>query len=179
MKNKPSKESTDLVTKTLESVGVKQGQILLDFGCGTGDYSIPAAQIVGDKGLVYALDMDEASLQDLRHYAQSQQVENIKTIKTSGELKIPVENNSVDFVLLYDVLHSYYFTVSERQILYNEIFRIAKPGAIISIFPKHINWEILMNELEHAKFHFKEKHFVTLLHYHGVDRDNVFNFCLA
>ena len=35
---------------------IREGQYFLDFGCGTGDFTIPAAKIVGKKGRVFALD---------------------------------------------------------------------------------------------------------------------------
>jgi len=37
-------------------MGIKRGQTILDFGCGSGNYANPAALIVGRKGKVYALD---------------------------------------------------------------------------------------------------------------------------
>jgi len=33
----------------------------------------------------------------------------------SGELKTPLRDESIDMVLLYDVLHSYYFSADERK----------------------------------------------------------------
>jgi len=39
----------------LREIGVKPGQIVLDFGCRAGHYTIPAAKIVGNKGIVYAV----------------------------------------------------------------------------------------------------------------------------
>ena len=35
---------------------VKEGQILLDYGCGIGFFTVIAARMVGEKGKVYALD---------------------------------------------------------------------------------------------------------------------------
>jgi precorrin-6B methylase 2 len=50
---------------TLRSIGITNGQILLDFGCGSGNYVIPAARIVGDEGVVYALDKNYYALDAL------------------------------------------------------------------------------------------------------------------
>ena len=38
----------------LRKIGLKEGQTVLDFGCGEGHYAIPAAKIVSNKGKVYA-----------------------------------------------------------------------------------------------------------------------------
>lgn len=44
-------------TKFLEHTGISPGWNVLDYGCGTGSYSIPAAQLVGPMGKVYAADI--------------------------------------------------------------------------------------------------------------------------
>lgn len=42
----------------LRGVGVTPGTTIVDFGCGTGGYSIPAAHIVGPGGRVLSVDME-------------------------------------------------------------------------------------------------------------------------
>ncbi|MCK4241582.1 MAG: class I SAM-dependent methyltransferase, partial [Candidatus Atribacteria bacterium] len=55
----------------LKRVGIKEGQIVLDFGCGEGNYTIPAAKIVGNKGKVYGLDEDRYKLKELEEKVKS------------------------------------------------------------------------------------------------------------
>ncbi|MCK4972036.1 MAG: methyltransferase domain-containing protein, partial [Candidatus Heimdallarchaeota archaeon] len=43
--------------KVVEEIGIQPGNVVLDYGCGLGSFSIPAAKIVGEKGKVYALDI--------------------------------------------------------------------------------------------------------------------------
>jgi len=43
--------------RTLREMGIQKGQTVLDYGCGIGSFSIPAAKMVGDDGVVYALDI--------------------------------------------------------------------------------------------------------------------------
>jgi len=162
--------------EVLREVGIKKGQIVLDFGCGSGYYTIPAAKIVGNKGKVYALDKDRSCLHEVMQRAKSWRLENIQIIQTSGELKIPLEDESVDVVLLYDVLHSHYFSLSDRKELLAEIHRLSKPNALISVFPKHMDSEILRDEMEEANFHFERKIFVTLFHAQRLEEDYLLNF---
>ena len=68
------------VLQLLKDVGIKAGQIVLDFGCGSGTYTVPAARIVGDKGKVYALDKDSEVLNKLMQRAQSVGLNNVRRI---------------------------------------------------------------------------------------------------
>ena len=43
--------------KILEAAGIKKGQTVFEVGCGPGFFTIPAAQIVGGQGHVYACDI--------------------------------------------------------------------------------------------------------------------------
>ncbi|MCD6170174.1 MAG: class I SAM-dependent methyltransferase [Candidatus Latescibacteria bacterium] len=176
MKNDSERWLKEKAKELLKEVGIKKGQIVLDFGCGCGYYTIPAAKIVGNKGKVYALDKDRSSLHEVMQRANSQRLENIQIIQTSGELKIPLEDESVDIVLLYDVLHSYYFSPTGRKELLAEIHRISKPNALISVFPKHMDSEDLRDEMEEANFHFERRLLVTLFHAHSLEQDYLLNF---
>jgi demethylmenaquinone methyltransferase/2-methoxy-6-polyprenyl-1,4-benzoquinol methylase len=42
--------------KILQGAGIQPGQIVLEVGCGTGFFTIPAAQLVGDEGCLVAMD---------------------------------------------------------------------------------------------------------------------------
>jgi len=162
--------------KVLKEVGIRKRQTVLDFGCGSGYYTIPAAKIVGDKGKVYALDKDRSCLHEVMQRTERQKLKNIQIIETSGELKIYLKDGSVDVTLLYDVLHSYYFSAAERKELLTEIYRISKPNALISVYPKHINLDTIKHEIEKANFHFIKKLFVTLLHNNALEQDYLLNF---
>ena len=65
----------------------------------------------------------------------SEGLENIVPEIISGELKINVETDSIDVVLLYDVLH--YIPLEKRSGLYNVVHRLLKAEGILSIYPKH------------------------------------------
>jgi hypothetical protein len=41
------------------------GNHILDYGCGTGSYSIVAARLVGDSGRVYVLDIQSLAIRRL------------------------------------------------------------------------------------------------------------------
>ncbi|MGQ9673736.1 MAG: class I SAM-dependent methyltransferase [Candidatus Aminicenantales bacterium] len=47
----------------LKEVGLKEGALVLDFGCGPGSYLPPLAKIVGPSGKIYALDVHPLAIQ--------------------------------------------------------------------------------------------------------------------
>jgi precorrin-6B methylase 2 len=65
----------------LRTVGIKEGQTVLDFGCGEGHYAVPAAKLVGEKGKVYAVDKDKQALDRLTKLIEENNIKNIKVIK--------------------------------------------------------------------------------------------------
>ena len=54
----------------LRDIGIKQGQVIVDFGCGAGHYTIPAAKIVGKEGTVYAIDKERSTLNQVMQRAK-------------------------------------------------------------------------------------------------------------
>jgi ubiquinone/menaquinone biosynthesis C-methylase UbiE len=162
--------------KVLKEIGIREGQVILDFGCGSGIYSLPSAKIIGAKGKIYALDKNEPELDELMRKAKSKNLRNIKIVKTSGDLKIPLEEDSVDMVLLYDVLHSYYFSVEERRKLLKEVHRVLKPNALLSVYPEHMSSEEIKREIEEANFHFEAEYLETIIHDSRYTRGHILNF---
>lgn len=52
-KSKWLKEDGEIFIK---EIGIKENQITLDFGCGEGHYTIPAAKVIGRGGKDYILN---------------------------------------------------------------------------------------------------------------------------
>jgi len=89
----------------LKQVGIRKGQKVLDFGCGSGIYSIIASKIVGSTGKIFALDKNGEKIKELRRKINSLKIKNIEIIVTTGEIPVSLENNSLNVILIYDVFH--------------------------------------------------------------------------
>jgi len=113
--------------KQLRKSGVCEGHTVLDFGCGSGHFSIAAARIVGEKGRVYALDIHPLAIRTVERKVAKNNVSNVTTILSNGKTGLPEE--SVDVVLLYRTFHQ----VKDKQGLLDELHRVMKPGGIISV----------------------------------------------
>ena len=123
----PFKRSKERLT----GAGLEKGQVVLEYGCGIGSYTIPAAQIVGDDGIVYALDIHPLSIATVSKRTAKAKLTNVKTILSDRDTGLPDE--SVDVVFLYDTFH----LVRDKQALLKELHRVLKPGGFLSADHMH------------------------------------------
>ncbi len=119
----------------LKRIGVKEGYDVLDFGAGYGHYTVPAAEVVGSGGTVYALDKKEEPLSAIGKKASDHDLTNIKPIKNTSGVNLKLPSRSVDAAFLFDVLH--YFERDKRKNLYSEVFRVLRPKKRLYVYPKH------------------------------------------
>ncbi|TEU02583.1 MAG: class I SAM-dependent methyltransferase [Dehalococcoidia bacterium] len=128
--------------KQLEKVGIKEGQTLLDFGCGSGSYVIPAARMVGENGRVDALDIHPLAISAVEKKANKEGLTNIATILSDRDTGLPDE--SIDVVLLYDVIRS----IKDKRALLKELHRVMKENGLLSILAEHIKVEDVLEIAE-------------------------------
>ncbi len=138
--------------KILREVGIQPGHIVVDFGCGTGSYSVVAGQIVGPSGKVYALDINPFAIETTSKAAQKKGLSNIETI--CSDCTTGLKNESVDVALLYDTLH----TLSEPQAVQQELHRVLKPDGVLSVSDHHLKQEQIISRItEVGLFKLEEK----------------------
>lgn len=63
--------------KILNDIGLQAGMVFMDIGCGGGFFSLLAAQLVGEKGLVYSVDTDTEAIERLKLSAEGNGLTNI------------------------------------------------------------------------------------------------------
>jgi ubiquinone/menaquinone biosynthesis C-methylase UbiE len=119
------KSDSAAVRDTLNDAGIRSGISLLDFGCGPGRYTLPAAKIVGSSGTVYAVDVHPLAIKTVERTAKKARLSNLRTIRSDCATGLPPR--SVDAVLLYDTLHD----VEDKHVVLAELLRVLKPqGAL-------------------------------------------------
>jgi ubiquinone/menaquinone biosynthesis C-methylase UbiE len=110
---------------------LKEGDFFLDAGCGAGDYAIQASTIVGESGVVYALDIWEGVIDSLVEKAASQGIRNIRAMVSDITCQLPIKDNCIDICLIATVLHA--IKTDQNWDLFKEIRRILKPGGRVAI----------------------------------------------
>ena len=62
--------------KTLRGAGIQSGQSILEVGCGTGFFTIPAARLIGDQGCLVALDVSSGFIEQVSKKVQNADLKN-------------------------------------------------------------------------------------------------------
>lgn len=130
----------------LKEVGIKPGNVVLDYGCGPGSYILPLLSLVGASGEIFALDLHPLAIKSVRDIASKNRLKNVKTIHSACDTGLP--DQSVDVVLLYDTYHG---LINPDDVL-QEINRVLKTEGILSFSDHHlrdyeIKEKILRNNL--------------------------------
>lgn len=114
--------------EALRTAGLMEGDIFADIGSGPGFFSLPASRIVGDYGIVFAIDTQEEMLLYIRDHNPPQ---NIVLLK-SEENSIPLADQEADFALLAYMLHE----AEDKVFFLEEVKRILREGGILFV----IDW---------------------------------------
>ena len=113
---------------TLLALGLRQDMAdVVDFGCGYGTFTIPAAAMTG--GTVHAFDIEPGMIEATRKKAHQRNLNNVRLYHrdfVSDGTGLP--DASVDYVMLYNILHA-----EEPAHLLSEAFRILRDGGTLGI----------------------------------------------
>jgi ubiquinone/menaquinone biosynthesis C-methylase UbiE len=118
--------------RILDEVGIEPGCRILDFGCGLGSYVVPAAEVVGQSGKVYALDIHPLAVRMVKEAVARKGVNNVETVQS--DCATGLEDGSIDVVLLYDTYHD----LEDPGAVLSELHRVLKPGGRLSFSDHHM-----------------------------------------
>ncbi len=109
----------------IAQIEVLPGNIIADFGCGAGYFSIPLSQAVGKEGMVYSLDILPQALEIVESKAKIAGVSNIIAERANLEKErgSKLNDNSADWVILKDML----FQNKGKDAIIKEAHRVLKP----------------------------------------------------
>ena len=127
--------------KVLDEVGLEEGFLVLDYGCGPGAYILPTRDLVGESGKIYALDIHPLAIRKVQELASRKGLANVKTILSDCATGLPDE--SMDVVLLYDIFHM----LGDRDGVLNELCRVLKPNGILSFSDHHMKEDKIMTKV--------------------------------
>jgi arsenite methyltransferase len=101
----------------------KKDEVCVDLGSGRGTDALRLAEIVGSEGYVYGIDISEGMIKKSSDTAKRLGISNVEFIHSTLE-NISLKSNIADVVISNCTInHS-----SDKQAVWNEIFRILKHG---------------------------------------------------
>jgi len=123
--------------KTLQVADIKPSQTILEVGCGTGFFTIPAAQMIGDLGCLVAMDASSGFLKKVAQKVQKANLNNVRIVQRDA-LDTGLETASIDKVLLFGVIP---FPLLPLDRLLPEMHRVLKPEGTMSVwlFPPFVH----------------------------------------
>lgn len=113
---------------TLERLGVVKGDTVIDIGAGSGYFSLPASEMVGSEGEVFAVDIQPEAIAIIEGKRMAEGRENLHAVLSSDEsLGLPDGIGTLAF--MYTVLHE----VDDKVAMLRNLYRVLKPGGRIAI----------------------------------------------
>jgi arsenite methyltransferase len=113
----------------LDFVDIQEGQVVLDLGSGLGLEVILASQMVGNTGKVIGLDMTPEMIERATRNAERAGVGNIADFRLGEMEKMPVDDESVDWIISNCVVN----LSPDKARVFQEAFRVLKTGGTMLI----------------------------------------------
>lgn len=118
--------------EAVKNMGVAEGLRVADIGAGKGYFTIPAAMVVGDKGLVYSVEPDKARSETIRNRVTIEGLHNVKVLTTKAEDLGDIASGDVD--LAFSVFSAHHF--EDKDAVLGEIKRILREGGSFYIWDR-------------------------------------------
>ena len=116
--------------KTLKAAGVRPGFEVLEVGCGTGFFTVPAAEMVGVGGTVHAFDIHPLAVEETSKKTRESGLKNVELTKTDA-LDTGLPDESYDLILLFGVIPAPVLPLNK---LLPEMHRLLRPGGSIAVW---------------------------------------------
>ncbi len=147
--------------KNFKTLNLKQGQVVVDYGCGPARYIENASKAVGTNGKVYAVDIHPLAIENVNTKIKQKQLKNVEAVLADG-YSTSLKDKSIDVIYALDMFHM----ISSPLGLLREFHRILKDDGIAIIEDGHqkrsetlqkVNRTYLFRVVEETNKHIKCK----------------------
>jgi len=114
--------------KVIDWIDIKDGMQVLEIGPGVGTFTIEASRRVGEKGRVYAIDIQSNVVLKLKRRLRREGITNAEAIVGSA-YELPLRDKSIDRAFMIAVLGE----IPDKRKALLEIKRVLKDGGLLAI----------------------------------------------
>lgn len=124
----PARDAWNRPDEVMDALGVQAGSEVADVGCGRGYFTFKFAARVGRDGKVFAVDLREDELEEIRARAKRDGLTQIETVKGSDD-DPHLPDASLDVVLVMNAYHEF----DAPAAILAAIYRALKPGGLLAL----------------------------------------------
>ena len=138
-RRKSGRDQWQQPARVVEDLGLRNGSVIADIGCGRGYLTFRLGKAVGQEGKVFATEINAKSLKAVADRVRKDKLTNIETV-ISEPTKTKLAQDCLDAALLMNVLH--HVPKDIRPPLVKDIVRSIRPGGYLFIVDWRYNAKI-------------------------------------
>jgi ubiquinone/menaquinone biosynthesis C-methylase UbiE len=121
--DRPEREREEAPREAIKALQINEGESIADVGAGSGYSTVLLARAVGERGRVYATDIQPEMLQLIKGKVAREQLSNVEVILGSeDDPRLPA--GALDLILMVDVYHE----LARPQAMLRALKRVLRPG---------------------------------------------------
>ncbi len=124
------------IDRVMDILKISEGKWVADIGAGSGWFTVRAAKRVGDKGKVFAVEINEDAIKYINDRAKRENFSNIQTVLGTADNPNLAEN-SIDAVMILKTYHE----IAEPLKLMANLRKDLKKDALVGIIDRNGNGE--------------------------------------
>ncbi|WPC43399.1 class I SAM-dependent methyltransferase [Clostridium sp. JS66] len=129
------RDRTAPINEECDKFNIKNGDIVIDYGCGSGGYTKKISELLGENGKVYAVDIHELAIESVKKKINKYQLTNVETVlvKNINEIR----DNAANIIIAIDMFHM----VQDKNVFLKELYRLIKKDGTLFISTHHMTSE--------------------------------------
>lgn len=141
------------INSVMDTLGIVPGKSVADIGAGSGFFTVLAARRVGDKGTVYAVDINPEAIEYINARAKKEDLHNVKTVLSKPD--DPLLPAPVDAVLFLKTYHE----VAQPVVLFRNLRKSLAKDAKVGVIDRNgdgtnhgVGRDVVIREMKEAGY---------------------------